>query len=285
MKLLNIKSQNKKYKFVPKSKDNTLRYYNKEKIIKRRSHASFEFHSILKKVVKLGNALFLPVLILAILSVLYLVFFKLDTFKIKNVSVQGAKKYVSYNDLQTLVQNKALGQNIFLFNSQQLNHVLTDTFLGAKTIEVDKNYPNKISIVVNERVPTALLYKEDKNQAYIVDTDGFVLGPADTALALPRIKYQGNIKVGTFIDSKLIPAYFELMSDINDQKIKVSSISFYPRYMQLYVDNATQVNISSDKSISDSLKLFTEVYKQLSLQGKKVSKVDLRYDKVIVSYE
>jgi hypothetical protein len=45
------------------------------------------------------------------------------------------------------------------------------------------------------------------------------------------------------------------------------------------------VMISSDKDIKNSIKVVASLDKELNLEGKSIKKIDLRYDKVIVSYD
>ena len=79
--------------------------------------------------------------------------------------------------------------------------------------------------------------------------------------------------------------YLELVNALSEHKMKVSSMSFYPKYAQLYVNEGIEALVSNDKSRSDSISILGSLLKQLQLEGKKAKKVDLRYDKVIVSYD
>ncbi|KKS19373.1 MAG: hypothetical protein UU77_C0051G0005, partial [candidate division WWE3 bacterium GW2011_GWC1_41_7] len=77
----------------------------------------------------------------------------------------------------------------------------------------------------------------------------------------------------------------ELVDSISEHNLKVSSMSFYPNYAQLYTEGGIEVYIGNDKSKSESVTIIADLVKQLGLEDRKVKKIDLRYDKVIVSYE
>ena len=258
-------------------------FYDKRKLITR-PKTPVVLKSVSKVVVKLCNMLFIPVLILAVLSLIYLLFIKTNRFAITDISIQGAQTYVNSHDLEALVQNKAYGTNILLLDTSKLSKNLAQTFLGAKKIQIKRALPNKLAVVVTERAPMAVIYND--NDYYIIDDEGYVLGVSDkNALALPKIRFEGDVKVGYFINSNLVPVYLELMSALSDQNVKASSVSFYPNYVQLYLDTSTQVLLSGTKNVEESVGTFADLYKQLGLEGKTVKKIDLRYDKVIVSYE
>jgi len=235
-------------------------------------------HGIAKKVILL-------VLVLGMVGYLSYKFKVFDYFKITNVKILGATKFVNEKDIKTLAEKNSLGQSIFVLNTDNLSKVLKKNFLGSKNIEVEKKYPNKIKIIVEERMPIAVVYNE-KNEYFLIDTDGYVLGVVDKSyFNLPRIKYEGDITVGSFLEKDIIPVSIEILKFADKEELKVSSISFYPKYIKLYVGSGTEVYIGYDKDREQSLKTIGALIKKLNVEGKIVKKIDLRYDKVIVLYD
>jgi cell division septal protein FtsQ len=169
----------------------------------------------------------------------------------------------------------------------KLTSVLRKNFQGAKSITVVKRLPNKLVITVVERTPLAIIYKTDSTGDFLIDGDGYVLGPVDSdSLALPRIKYnQGDIVVGSFVNKNIIPVSKQIIDDADAASLKISSISFSPAYTQLYVNDSVEVLIGNDKDKKQAIEVITALVKKLGLEGKKLKKIDLRYDKVIVLYD
>ena len=62
-------------------------------------------------------------------------------------------------------------------------------------------------------------------------------------------------------------------------------MSFYPRHVEIYLNAGVKAFISSEKDITNSIKVLVLILRQISLEGRKLQSVDLRYDKVIVSYD
>lgn len=227
----------------------------------------------------------LVLFLIALIFGIWFVLFKSSFFTVKNIRITGTKSFVNQADAYEVVKEKVFGKSLFSFDTVGLEENLLDTFLGSKAVKVYKVYPGTISIEFQERIPLALVYRED-SEHFMVDEDGYVLGIVDEERTnLPRIKYEGDTRVGEFVDKNMVPIYLELVSALSEQKVKVSSMSFYPKYARLYVSEGVETLISNDKNKSDSVKILSELLRQLGLEGKKVAKIDLRYDKVIVSYD
>jgi cell division septal protein FtsQ len=227
-----------------------------------------------------------PVLIILVLTLgFYLAIFKYEIFNISNTEVTGAQRYVSEIDLKELVKSRAYGKNLITFNTTKLKETLVNDFQGAHEISVVKKYPKTLKIIVNERQPTALVYGRDESLLYIVDSEGYVLGQVSPDVSdLPKIYYDGEIAVGYFLDRELMAVYMEVISAVDVEKISASSVSVYSDYLALYVDDAIEVFLGKNKNIESSIKILSGLLTQLKAEGKNAKRIDLRYDKVVVSY-
>lgn len=224
-------------------------------------------------------------LVLLIPILFYLFVYKYRVFDIKEVMISGAKSYVNQEDLHNVVSTNVENKNIFFLNTEELEASLQDNFQGAKTISISKKLPNKLEIVVKEREPLALIHQNNE-EIFMVDEDGYVLGLVDkTKTNLPKIKYEGDIKIGYFINKEFVPVYLQLLDSVDSNKINVSSISVSAKNISMYVDGGIHVVLSQEKSTVESVSILSKLLKQLHVEGKNAKKIDLRYDKVIVSYE
>ncbi len=209
-----------------------------------------------------------------------------DFFKISEIEIIGTKSFVSHRDLKEIIQTKLYGKNILTIDSDGSERALSNIFQGAKNIIIERKFPNKIIVQVSERTPLALIYNSESPSVFMVDEDGYVLGIVDeNTTNLAKIRYEGNIKVGVFINKTLVPVYLELTQVLSKEDIKASSMSFYPSHVEVYLDTGVKTFISSEKNIINSIKVLVLILRQISLEGRQPRSVDLRYDKVIVSYD
>lgn len=206
-------------------------------------------------------------------------------FSIKNVSVVGGGKFVNEEDFWNISKEKFTGKSIFSVKLQESSADLKNNFLGAKNVEVSKDYPDTIVVRIEERVPIALIRTSESRSYYLIDREGYVLGEvSDEFIGLPKIIYDGEIRVGAFINDKIVPVSVEILTEAGNAGLDVSSVSFRERYSKLYL-GPTEVFISNLKDINQSVSALEKLYKSLLLEGKSITKIDLRYDKVIVLYE
>lgn len=226
-------------------------------------------------------------LVLGLLSYLsYKYIYLSPKFAVKTVSVVGGGKFVNLQDFKNISEQKTIGQSIFNIDPEELENLLKTNFLGARSVEASLDYPDTVVIKVEERMPVAVVTSGKKDAVhYLIDNEGYVLGEvSDEFMDLPEIIYEGDTRVGTFLDVRIVPVSIEILREAGNAGLNVSSISFKERYSKLYL-GATEVYLSNFKGIGESVEKLEKLYKNLLLEGKSVIKIDLRYDKVIVLYE
>jgi cell division septal protein FtsQ len=240
----------------------------------------------IRKIQVLFRYLILVLALVGLFGWAYHFVFRSDYFKVDAVEISGTQSFVNQTDLQEVVRNKVEGAIIFKVKNRELEQTLKDNFQGAKSIKVKKLYPSTISIEVFERVPLALVYNDPSGDLYMVDDEGYVLGIVEEGKTnLSRIRYEGDIGVGLFVDKQMVPIYLELIGALNEEKVYASSMSFSQTYITIYFPEGIELFIGKDKDKLSSVQTAAALLKQLQLEGKKVKKIDLRYDKVIVLYD
>ncbi|KKS60486.1 MAG: hypothetical protein UV25_C0007G0012 [candidate division WWE3 bacterium GW2011_GWB1_42_41] len=175
-------------------------------------------------------------------------------FSVKKVSVVGGGKFVNLEDFKNISEQKVLGQSIFSTNSRELKKTLKDNFLGARRVEVSLDYPDALVIKVEERVPVAVVTSGKKDAVhYLIDSEGYVLGEvSDEFMNLPEIIYEGEIRVGAFLEAQVVPVSIEILSEVGKAGLNISSISFRERYSRLRL-GSTDVYLSNMKDIKESV--------------------------------
>ena len=148
---------------------------------------------------------------------------------------------------------------------------------------IKKDYPSRVVVEITERVPLAVVYSSRSDEHFLVDEEGYVLGIVDEERTnLPKVTYNGTLQVGFFLDEDLVPLYLELLNSLDATNLKASSVSVSERYISFYIDDSVQVLVGRSKDLSNSVKILSELVKQLALEGAEIRRIDLRFDKVIV---
>ncbi len=223
-------------------------------------------------------------LVILVPTLTYLIVFKSQFFTVKAIVVSGTHRFVNQTDLKSLVRSNTFGKNLIFLDKSNLTYDILNSFQGARQVKVSKRFPSTLNLVVVERKPFAVIYNT-KNENYLVDEDGYVLGFADPSTKdLPKILYNEEIKIGSFIPRHLVPLYLEILTVSNEEGMKVSSISANSNYVSVYANNVLAL-FSFEKDRGNSIRVLSKLLQQLAVEGKKPKKIDLRFDKVIVSYE
>ncbi len=226
----------------------------------------------------------MTVILVILAGAVYFILFS-SLFSINVIYVEGTREFVNKEDVRLMSENNALGHNIFKFDEAQLSEKLSNNLLGARSYLVKKELPHTIRIVVNERIPIAVLYKEN-DASYFVDEDGYVLGYADdNTEGLPKIQYDKEIKAGLFIDKNLVPVYLELTRLLKEEDVKVTSMSFSAKHVNLYLENEVEVLVGNEKNKQEALKTVAALLKEAVIEHKEIRRIDMRYDKVIVLFK
>jgi cell division protein FtsQ len=207
------------------------------------------------------------------------------------VTVTGAQRFVSAQDVQKIAEARALGKNLIFLDIDDLETTITSSFLASKSVKIRRQLPKSLKVEVTERVPIALIQSQDKaitspvSVFYFVDADGFVLGLADkSATNLPVINYSQQVEVGKFVDSSAVAYYFDLLKALDDEGISASTISSYPKYTQFFTRDDNKVFVNNAQSAKSQIKIFAKMLEAFKSEGKKVKQIDLRFDKVIVEF-
>jgi cell division septal protein FtsQ len=188
-------------------------FYEKKKSNPQKSLINF------KPYIRIWDRFHKPVLIsgfliLLLSAILYVILFS-GFFRIKSVKILGAEKFVNANDVIRISVQNTQDQNLLLFDTPGLQANLTRVFHGAKNFSVGKKYPDTLIVYVQERKPIALVHNTNSLEYYLVDEDGFVLGTIEeTESNLPKVVYEGELKIGSAINKDLIPAYINSYSTI-----------------------------------------------------------------------
>ncbi len=215
----------------------------------------------------------------------YFLVHKTDYFLIKEIQIEGATTFVNSTDLRNLISTNELGQNIIFVDTKDMSNQIKNIFLGVDEVEVEKKFPSTLYIKVKERIPLALLKNESAPDYFMVDREGYLLGKVSPDYEnLPKINYSGDLKVGKFINQDLIPLYQEILGMLEETKIKSSSMSFQKDYVSFFTLEGIKVLVDDTKDVRKSFLTLSKLLQILSLENKAPKFIDLRYDKVVVSY-
>jgi len=171
------------------------------------------------------------------LFILFLIFFIIifylvcfySFFQIKNIEISGNQK-ISTQDLKNLAENnlskKILflpSKSIFLVDLNKIEKEILDKFPPIKKVYFEKKFPDKLTILINERQPAAIL--EENEKYYFIDNEGILfeeITEKGSWLIIKNSTSSQEVKLGEkILEQEKLSDILEIKSGLKDLDIKV----------------------------------------------------------------
>jgi len=240
----------------------------------------------LKKLLKL----FFPILkklslfFLLFLVFLFTLFFFWEFFKIKTIRIETD---FSSNNITGLDQLKE--KNIFFLRTKKLEEKLKEDNSFIKAVSIKKLFPNSLLIQIEFYSPLALV-KNNHGYYFILSSDGRILSSIKKKNNLPLINYYQLINnsiysTGDWLDLFDIKVALNLTEKLQSINLKINSIDIINEDMILFnLEGAKEVVFTSKKEPEKQFFPISIILKQLKIEGREFKRIDVRFDKPIVSF-
>ncbi len=199
-------------------------------------------------------------------------------FHIKNIEVIQNRQCI--NNEEILEDKAIVGEKIFKINSVAVTKSLSQKYPCIKSIVVKKIFPNKLKIEV--QVSEAVTKIENTN--FSLTDEGLVVeSQATQSMPTLYIPPDSSLKLGQKIDDESVLFAAKLASFLNKSDYLATRIRVIDsNNIVAYSQNDLVVLFSTKKSAQlqvDSLQL---VLSKAKIDGTKIAKIDLRFDKPII---
>jgi cell division septal protein FtsQ len=101
-----------------------------------------------------------------------------NVFRIKNIAVEGAGSLppeLVRTKTESIIRKGFFNDNLLTLRAGKATKDLIETEPLIKTATLERNWPNKLTVIIEERRPS--LNWTSGNQTYLLDGDGTVIGP------------------------------------------------------------------------------------------------------------
>lgn len=211
------------------------------------------------------------------------IFFVNRFFLVKNIQLISEKKIVLVN------QDKLINKSLLFANQDQISKKIIEENHLLKTAVIEKIWPDTLKITISFYEQCASLVIN--NGLFNLSCDGRILQKIqNTQQNLPVINYyqklnSGFFQTGDWIDYKDIKQALFFVERLKQINIFPLTIDIKGQDMLVFNLIGTKKIIfsnSKDKEVqSYQLEL---IIKQFKIEGKDYNKIDLRFDKPIVSF-
>lgn len=217
----------------------------------------------------------LAYLAIFILICIGLVIAFLNIFKVKSIETNAPSKLMNYfpnldHDL------------IFFINEEKIRrYFLSDPTL--ESVSIERKYPDKILINVNNRVQVATVLARNGN--FKVDYSGFIFDTIATSSSFPRIHQEDkNFNVGNNITHKALKTSIESLNYSKQKGIKF--IDIYEGEndsARMIINTGIVVIVGTNLPSEDIISSLQVLLKNITIEGNTVKEIDFRFDKPFIS--
>lgn len=214
---------------------------------------------------------------------LALIYYLYTFFKIDNVNIISEDKDYRFKGVE-LVQNK----NLVLLNTKKLSISLEELNPSTTKVEINKRFPNSVSIKYEFKEPIAYLKTNDgyfylsENSKILYKTKQLQqAGSVVEMLYYQSFDYVTN-PVGSSLDFLDINYSLSFLRKVKELGFEAKSIDIdSPSMIRLNLNDATVI-ITVEKDIDSQLNNLERIIKQFKVEGNSFSLLDLRFDKPII---
>lgn len=217
--------------------------------------------------------LFFLFIILASLSFILSPFFHIREFAIHS------RNQINKDSLRGYL-NEFYGENILFVKDDDLENKLLEHRL-VSSISIEKSYPSKIHVIVEERKAAVWINNDDKK--LLVSADGIILEQIDMEEEIDFPEIEGFEYL--FSKDKIIlpDEANKLLRNLNkfesDFIKKIKKISFSDNTLKLNLKNNSEVNLGEVKNLEDKFTLLNSIIIKLEEEDREYEYINLKVPK------
>ena len=199
-----------------------------------------------------GTIIFLAILALCALFLLNAPFLAISQIAVTGNGTVSDEEILSAGGL-------AVGQNFFSLSGKKAHEGISKLPLIAQA-SITKNFPDKVTVTVRERISRAYVAMPSRNVFLLVDEEGYVLS------ALPAMTEELPLVSGVSFDSFMIGESLDEYIDANFSRV----IVFASLLNKYGLDIVSKIDLSNSANVILSLGDVTVHFGQLTELDKKV---------------
>lgn len=217
-------------------------------------------------------------LITITLSIIYLLFFS-PVFKIKNI--ESNSTCVQTREL--LESTQLAGKNIFLTSKSKIEENVKAKFACAQTVNATKKYPNSISLNITQEEVVAQVEGSD----LYLTADALAV-KLQTDKKYPKIFLPQEIKISenNIIEDEKVKFALTLLKNIQSSDFTSTQLRFLESAdIVVYSQAEATAIFTTVKDVQSQVDSLQSVLSKAKIDPAKIEKIDLRFDKPVVTYK
>jgi cell division septal protein FtsQ len=233
--------------------------------------------------------LFLFVVFSVIFTVI--LFFVNEDLKIDHIELLTDEKVKNIKDKNIYGVGLLRSKNLIFIDENEVSHIIKTQNPLVKNVVVSKDYPNKLSIVLDFYQPLA--YLQVSEGFFLLSPDGRILEKTkvlDKGMKqYPVIEYYQNFhslsyQSGNFINTEDMIFTLYILKNAQDIGLNVKTVDIRTFNMIALYGDQINVYFSAEKDRELVVDEMRKIVKQLAREGTKFRVLNLRFDNPVIEF-
>ncbi len=242
---------------------------------------------------------------LFVLSAIFFLVFKSDTFKVQSISVLFEGYGYDSESIKDRIKSAFIGKNIFWLNEGTALSALKKEYLSIAGTRLLRNLPRRISVYVSERDPVAMLItapsdfqstpsaaielsvKEERStsQRLLVDKSGLIFYKASISGMAVLVTDEGSAILGNLLNRPLDKFMINVVSQMKTTDISASLIIRIYGDILVVLKDKSFVWLTPTKEVDYQVEILKMIIEKYRIEGKGIAKIDLRFKNPVVEFK
>ena len=256
-----------------------------------------------KKLLMNWKKLFKILIFILFLAFLFL-WLRSGFWKVKEVKCQFNQLNCN-QEIEKKLEELSVGENVLFFPSTKIIKKIKENYPQISLVKIKKQIPQRIFFEMTSRKPVVAFSNElfSENEAdssdleepqfvssgdyYLVDDQGMVIQKIEEKQNFPLIllKKDFQLNIGQQISQPEILKAIEIVSGMRLRLLEPKvALPLSLREIKVWLEGGLLTNFNGEKDIQVQLDSLQFIYSRSKIEGKKIKKIDLRFEKPVVVF-
>jgi cell division septal protein FtsQ len=191
-------------------------------------------------------------------------------------------------ELWTSLMAKSVGKSLFRLKTASLSQEILQENPLLQAVKIRKSWPNQLVFSLRERKAEARLGIGDGDKQFFIDEEGMILAeisdPNNHHLPLLLVDNLDYLKVGQKVNQK-ITVTLAIFRGLRLNLFEPITAQVEGQKITLALKDIPEVIFSAEKGIDNQIDSLQLIFSRAKIEGRKLSRVDLRFDKPVANYD
>lgn len=232
--------------------------------------------------------------------------FRSGWFAVKEVKVYFDGVVYEGDAISDFLRREFSGDNLWFVREENLRKKIQKVFFSVETVRLKRHLPDRLSVTVKSHAPLARFVTLPENVesspsailahlstdplligqpgGVLITSDGLAFaesGPGGlTTIALPRI----SLSVGDRLSGGIGSFAIEVVKEMREKGVSAKFFSLFKEDVIVFPEGVSFILMTSAKKASDQVETAKMIIEKYKIEGKKLSKIDLRFKNPVVEF-